>query len=99
MTEQKATPLEIRCLDGAAICDVIETPEGQQVNVYLAPNGGASMYAIFPADTDLQAMVDAIRPVLDGEPLEPDADITGLVAGSVLAGTVPRPTFKVQRQA
>lgn len=98
MTEQskatKPTPLEIRCLDGVAVCDVIETPEGRQVNVYLAPNGGASLYAIFPSDTDMQGMAAGIRPVLDGNPLEPDTDITDLVAGSLLAFTVARPTFQ-----
>lgn len=98
MTEQKATSLEIRCLDGVAICDVIEIPEGRQANVYLAPNGGASICAIFPGDSDNDSIEAALKEVLDSSKLEADKDITALVRGSLLAFTIPRPSIKAQRQ-
>lgn len=94
----KVTELVIKVMGQAAVCDIVDTGEHRQANVYLPPNGGASMFALFDAGTTDDAIVAALLPVLKGNPLEQDLDITDAVDGSLLASTIARPVLKVQRK-
>lgn len=85
--------LEINTKHGLTVCDVIRTNEFKQACVYLAPNGGASMFAIYPIDAENKDIEQSLLGVLNGEALEPDLDITDKVKGSILASTIVRPTF------
>lgn len=96
-TEANVTERIITVMGSAAVCDIVTTEQHKQANVYLPPNGGASMFAVFDVDTTDDSIVKALMPVLAGEPLEQDADITDLVDGCLLAGTIERPVLKVQR--
>lgn len=91
--------LEINTKHGPTVCDVVRTTEHKQANVYLAPNGGASVFALYPIDADNEEIEQSLMDVLNGEALEPDLDITEHVEGSILAGTIIRPTFALADNA
>lgn len=91
------TELVITVMGQAAICDIVSTAQHRQANVYLPQNGGAALFAMFDLDTDDETIRQALIPVLRGEPLEEDVEITDQVAGSLFAGTIARPVVSVQR--
>lgn len=93
----KVTELVISVMGQAAVCDIVDTEQYRQANVYLPQNGGAALFAVFGLDTDDETIRQALIPVLRGEPLEDDIDITDQVAGSLFAGTVARPLVNVRR--
>ena len=96
--DRKVTELVIRVMGQAAVCDIVDTGEHRQANVYLPPSGGASFFALFDigmSDADIE---QALMPVLRGDPLEQDEEITSLIEGSVFAGTIARPVVHLQRQ-
>ena len=78
------------------VCAEVSNLQGQfvQVNVYLPPVG-AGFFLVFPKKKRAKAL-EAAKRLLEGEPLADDADISKLVPGAVVAGSVKRPTFKVQ---
>lgn len=87
---------EIPTDHGVAICEVIKTSQHQQANIYLAPNGGASLFALFPIDEEVSDIEKSLKPVLNGPSLISDLDITDEVEGCIVAGTVKRPTVDIQ---
>lgn len=96
--EPKVTELVIKVMGQAAVCDIVDTGEHRQANVYLPPSGGASFFALFDigmGDADIE---QALMPVLRGDPLDEDKDVTGLIEGSVFAGTIARPVVHLQRR-
>lgn len=93
----KVTELVIKVMGQAAVCDIVNTEQHRQANVYLPPNGGAALFAMFDTGTDDETIRQALIPVLRGEPLEEDIDITDQVAGSLFAGTIARPMISLQR--
>lgn len=95
--DPKVTELVIKVMGQAAVCDIVDTGEHRQANVYLPPNGGAALFAMFDTDTDDETIRQALIPVLRGEPLEEDIEITNQVAGSLFAGTIERPVISVHR--
>lgn len=97
-TQSNVTEHVIPVMGSAAVCDIVTTEQHKQANVYLPPNGGASIFALFDAGTTDDAIVAALLPMLKGNPLEQDLDITDAVDGSLLAGTIERPVLKVQRK-
>lgn len=97
-TEANVTERIIPVMGSAAVCDIVTTEQHKQANVYVPPNGGAAIFALFDTDTTDDAIVAALLPALKGEPLEQDIEITSMVEGSLLAGTIERPVLKVQRK-
>ena len=96
--DPKVTELVIKVMGQAAVCDIVDTGEHRQANVYLPPSGGASFFALFDigmSDADIE---QALMPVLRGDPLDEDKDVTGLIEGSVFAGTIARPVVHLQRR-
>lgn len=94
----KVTELVIKVMGQAAVCDIVDTGEHRQANVYLPPNGGASFFALFNTGMSDADIEQALMPVLRGDPLEQDEEITSLIEGSVFAGTIARPVVHLQRQ-
>lgn len=78
------------------VCAELSTIQGQfvQVNVYLPPEG-AGFFLVYQKKKRAKAM-EAAKRLIEGEPLADDADISKLVPGAVVAGSVKRPTFKVR---
>lgn len=96
--EPKVTELVIKVMGQAAVCDIVDTGEHRQANVYLPPSGGASFFALFDigmSDADIE---QALMPVLRGDPLDEDKEVTDLIEGSVFAGTIARPVVHLQRR-
>jgi len=93
----KVTEIIISVMGHAAVCDIVDTEQHRQANVYLPHNGGAALFAMFDTGTDDETIRQALIPVLRGEPLEEDIEITDQVAGSLFAGTIERPVISVQR--
>lgn len=93
----KVTEIIISVMGQAAVCDIVDTEHHRQANVYLPQNGGAALFAMFDTGTDDETIRQALIPVLRGEPLEVDIEVTDLVDGSLFAGTIERPTVSVQR--
>ena len=93
----KVTEIIISVMGQAAVCDIVDTEQHRQANVYLPHNGGAALFAMFDTDTNDETIRQALIPVLRGEPLEEDIEITNQVAGSLFAGTIARPVISVQR--
>ncbi len=95
--DPKVTEIIISVMGQAAVCDIVDTEQHRQANVYLPQNGGAALFAMFDLDTDDETIRQALIPVLRGEPLEEDKEITEQVEGSVFAGTIQRPVLKVNQ--
>ena len=95
--DPKVTEIIISVMGQAAMCDIVDTEQHRQANVYLPQNGGAALFAMFDTGVDDETIRQALIPVLRGEPLEEDIEITGQVAGSLFAGTIARPVVSVQR--
>ena len=95
--DASVTEIVISVMGQAAVCDIVDTEQHRQANVYLPQNGGAALFAMFETGTDDETIRQALIPVLRGEPLEEDIEITGQVAGSLFAGTIARPVVSVQR--
>lgn len=96
--DPKVTELVIKVMGQAAVCDIVDTDEHRQANVYLPPSGGASFFALFDigmSDADIE---QALMPVLRGDPLDEDKEVTDLIEGSVFAGTIARPVVHLQRR-
>lgn len=93
----KVTEIIISVMGQAAVCDIVDTEQHRQANVYLPQNGGAALFAMFDTGTDDEIIRQALIQVLRGDPLEKDIEITGQVAGSLFAGTIARPVVSVQR--
>lgn len=93
----KVTEIIISVMGQAAVCDIVDTEQHRQANVYLPQNGGAALFAMFDTGTDDETIRKALIPVLRGDPLEEDIEITDQVAGSLFAGTIARPVVSVQR--
>lgn len=94
----KVTEIIISVMGQAAVCDIVDTEQHRQANVYLPQNGGAALFAMFDTGTDDETIRQALIPVLRGDPLEEDIEITDQVAGSLFAGTIARPVVHLQRQ-
>lgn len=94
---RKVTEIIISVMGQAAVCDIVDTEQYRQANVYLPQNGGAALFAMFDTGTDGETIRQALIPVLRGDPLEEDIEITDQVAGSLFAGTIARPVVSVQR--
>lgn len=95
--DASVTEMVITAMGQAAICDIVDTEQHRQANVYLPQNGGAALFAMFDTGTDDETIRQALIPVLRGDPLEEDIEITDQVAGSLFAGTIARPVVSVQR--
>lgn len=93
----KVTELVITVMGQAAVCDIVDTEQHRQANVYLPQNGGAALFAMFDTGTDDETIKQALIPVLRGEPLEEDKEITDLIEGSLFAGTIERPVIQLQK--
>lgn len=96
--DPKVTELVIRVMGQAVVCDIVDIGEHRQANVYLPPSGGASFFALFDigmSDADIE---QALMPVLRGDPLDEDKEVTDLIEGSVFAGTIARPVVHLQRR-
>ena len=93
----KVTEIIISVMGQAAVCDIVDTEQHRQANVYMPQNGGAALFAMFDTGVDDEIIRQALIPVLRGEPLEEDIEITDQVAGSLFAGTIARPVVSVQR--
>ena len=95
--DPKVTEIIISVMGQAAVCDIVDTEQHRQANVYLPQNGGAALFAMFDTGTDDETIRQALIPVLRGDPLEVDIEITDQVAGSLFAGTIARPVVNLQR--
>ena len=93
----KVTGMVISVMGQGAICDIVDTEQHRQANVYLPQNGGAALFAMFDTGTGDETIRQALIPVLRGDPLEADVDITEQVDGSLFAGTIERPVVSVER--
>lgn len=93
----KVTEIIISVMGQAAVCDIVDTEQHRQANVYLPQNGGAALFAMFDTGTDDETIRQALIPVLRGDPLEEDIEITDQVAGSLFAGTIARPVVNLRR--
>lgn len=93
----KVTEIIISVMGQAAVCDIVDTEQHRQANVYLPQNGGAALFAMFDTGTDDETIRQALIPVLRGDSLEVDIEITDQVAGSLFAGTIARPVVNLQR--
>lgn len=93
----KVTEIIISVMGQAAVCDIVDTEQHRQANVYLPQNGGAALFAMFDTGIDDETIRQALIPVLRGDPLEEDIEITDQVDGSLFAGTIARPVVNVQR--
>ena len=89
--ELKTTPLEIKHNGTIAIGDIVDTDEYRQANIYLPANSGAAFFALCPLDASDVVIKEALRPVVEGEPLAKDIDLTDKVKGCLFAGTIERP--------
>lgn len=87
--------IEIETEYGAAIAQIIITEQNKQANIYWSPNGGASFFALFPLDEDNSDIEQALLPILNGEPLESDIDISDEIENCIVAGTVKIPTVQL----
>lgn len=96
--DASVTEIIISVMGQAAVCDIVDTKQHRQANVYLPQNGGAALFAMFDTGTDDETIKQALIPVLRGAPLEQDEEITSLIEGSVFAGTIARPVVHLQRQ-
>lgn len=92
----KVTEVVISVMGQAAVCDIVDTEEYRQANVYLPQNGGAALFALFVTDTSDESICRALSPVLRGDPLEEGIEVTHLIEGSVFAGTIERPIIKTR---
>ncbi len=95
--DPKVTEIIISVMGQAAVCDIVDTEQHRQANVYLPPSGGAALFAMFDTGTDDETIRQALIPVLRGDSLEVDIEITDQVAGSLFAGTIARPVVNLQR--
>lgn len=64
-----------------------------QINC-LMPKGGVGFFVTFPEDKEFEAF-QAASALLKQCPLPENIDLTSKVAGSIAAGTMPKPKFKV----
>jgi len=72
----------------AALCVIIDYENGRQANSFQPDAPDVGVFAVFPADSDDQAIVDAMAPAVFGERYEDGQEITGEVEGCIVAGTV-----------
>lgn len=91
--ELKTTPLEIKHNGAIALGDIIDTDEYRQANIYMPTNDGAAFFALFPLDMSSFEILEAMRPLVEGEPLKADMELTDKVKSCIYAGTIERPNF------
>lgn len=93
----KVTSLFITAMGQAAACDIVNTDQHRQANVYLPQNGGAALFALFDLDKTDEQISQSLVPVLRGDPLVENVEITDLVPDCIFAGTIERPVIKVEQ--
>lgn len=91
--ELKTTPLEIKHNGAIALGDIVENDEYKQANIYMPTNSGAAFFALFPLEMSSFEILEAMRPLVEGDPLDKDIDLTDKVKGCFFAGTIERPNF------
>lgn len=82
---------------GVVIVSLSEEGHYLRANCYIPPRGPA-IFTVFPAGAKEDEVVDAVVAValLDG--IEPESNITHLVPGALVAGTLSSPTFRMERR-
>ena len=94
----KARQFNIKTALGDAIGDIVNIAAHRQVNIYLPPNGGAALFAVFPNYMDDDEIRASLVPVLEGPGLLPNQDITDQIADALAAGTAGIPAVSAVRQ-
>lgn len=82
--------VKLETKNGVALAYLTQASDHTQINVFWNPNKGAGFFVMFPPEKALKAISAAVE-LIEGEPLEPDMNITSLVEGALSAGTVALP--------
>ena len=92
----KARPFNMKTVHGKVVADILNLEQSRQVNVYMADGHKAAMFALFPSYCTDEQIRAALLDVLNGEALLPDVEVTELVKGCEVAGTLDPAQFDIQ---